>query len=129
MTTLALCPEYMTSNNNNKKKRRQYEALALFINSIMMVDLFRLVVPNVGVVSVLRDSLYVFGILYMLYHSVNNHKVFIPVSIIVVYSMLAILTVIAYPGIGSVVGSGSLIFITRCVPAFILFVILMIIYC
>ena len=118
MTTLALCPEYTTSNNNNKKKRRQYEALALFINSIMMVDLFRLVVPNVGVVSVLRDSLYVFGFLYMLYHSVNNHKVSIPVSIIVVYSMLAILTVIAYPGIGSVVGSGSLIFITRCVPAF-----------
>ena len=56
--------------NKRLKEVIPYELFALFINTVMIIDLLRIIVGNVNALEIVRNGIYVFTAMYVLYQTV-----------------------------------------------------------
>lgn len=106
----------VTNTVLNKKDKISYELFALFINTVMLVDIVRLMIGNSLVVTAFRNILYIVCFAYMLYHAFTRKHVTLPALVFVVYLFLILLSLLAYAELNDVILNSSRIFISRCLP-------------
>lgn len=92
----------------------------LFINATMIVDLLRrlcLVLHiNSDITDLIRNSIYLILFVFILYDAYKNNKINIFIITYIIYGIASIFTLVQNENIFSIWLSGSLLFVTRCVP-------------
>ena len=108
----------MKINLTKLKREFPYEIYILFINTVMIVDLLRMIVPSAGVLGIVRNGLYLLSLIYMFYHAIHHRHSTIIVMLGTYYVFLAALSCLQNVGLFRVILSESLIFLSRCVVGF-----------
>lgn len=106
--------------NKRLKEEIPYELFALFINTVMIIDLLRIIVGNVNALEIVRNGIYVFTAMYVIYHAIGHKHLSVLMAFGMGYAFLAAFSLLRNDGITEVVLSGSMIFLTRCLAAFYL---------
>lgn len=100
------------------KREFPYEMYVLFINTVMIVDLLRMILPSMSILGIIRNGLYVLSLVYMFYHAICKKNLAIIVMLGTCYVFLATLSCLQNDDLFRVVLSESMIFLSRCVVGF-----------
>ncbi len=106
-----------TENTNNKITNFFYEMFALFINAVMLVDIVRLVI-SAQAADIVRNILYIFLLLYALWHAIQNRKILVLLIPATTFGALVLCSMLLNNRLQSLIVYGVLIFFSRCLVAF-----------